>query len=79
MKAWVLLGLLLARLTVLALPDVDMDHEHKLSFCSLLVNKRVYKQERLDIFCSLKVQQWDGQVISKKIRNCLNNHYILCF
>ena len=63
MKWRVLVGLLLASFVGSTLPDVDMDNEHKLSYCSMLSNKRIYKQEKLDLFCSLKVQQWDGQVI----------------
>ena len=62
MKILAIVGLLLVAPVSLVLPDVDMDNEHRLSYCSMLINKRIYKQERLDVFCSLKVQQWDGQV-----------------
>ena len=56
------IGLLLAGTIVFALPDIDFGHEDKMTFCSMLVNRRVYTQEKLDIFCTLKVQEWDSQV-----------------
>ena len=59
MKLSAFIGLLLA---LPALQEVDMGHENKLSFCSFLINRRIYKQERLDVFCTLKVQEWDNQV-----------------
>ncbi len=65
MKLLAIVGLLLVALVAPALPDADIGDEHRLSYCSMLVNKRVYKQERLDVFCSLKVQQWDNQVNEK--------------
>ena len=67
------LGLLLASQVFSMLPEVDMDNENKLSFCSMLSNKRIYKQEKLDVFCSLKVQQWDDQVLLLNLRCCLTN------
>ena len=59
MKLSAFIGLLLA---LPALQEVDMGHENKLSFCSFLINRRIYKQEKLDDFCTLKVQEWDNQV-----------------
>ena len=45
MRLSAFIGLLLA---LPALQEVDMGHENKLSFCSFLINRRIYKQERLD-------------------------------
>ena len=44
-----------------ALALLDMVDENKLSFCAM-VNRRIYKQENLETFCLLKVQEWDNQV-----------------
>ena len=65
MRLSVLIGLFLLGLMAIASPDVDFSHETKLTYCSMLVNRRVYKEEKLDDFCSLKVQQWENQVYFK--------------
>ena len=61
-----MIGLLMARSIIFALPEIDLGHEDKMTLCSMLANRRVYSQEKLDVFCTLKVQEWDNQV------KCLN-------
>ena len=62
MESTVVIGLLLTLSVVSVTPNVDMGDENKLSFCAMLINRRVYKQENLEIFCLLKVQHWENQV-----------------
>ena len=52
-------GLLLAAGVVLA--SLDLGDENKMSYCAMLIKRRVYREENLDVFCLLKVQQWDNQ------------------
>ena len=60
MKLLAGVGLLLVVPVVLA--ALDMGDENKLSYCTMLINRRVYREEKLEDFCLLKVQQWDDQV-----------------
>ena len=63
MKLLAYLGLiLLGHVVVVSPEELDMTNENKLSFCSMLKHRRIYNEEKLDDFCSLKVQEWDNQV-----------------
>jgi hypothetical protein len=44
---------------------VDFEFENKLTYCQLISHTRIYKNERLTIYCALKVVVSDG-----KVRNC---------
>ena len=59
MKWLAFIGLFLA--VSMVFTSLDMGDENKLSFCAM-VNRRLYRQENLDVFCLLKVQSWDNQV-----------------
>lgn len=61
MRLLAFIGLLLALPIVSGSPELDMGDENKLSFCAM-VNRRIYRQEKLEYFCLLKVQQWETQV-----------------
>ena len=56
------LGLLLAATMVFTSTALDLVDEHKISYCDMLIKRRVYRDEKLDVFCLLKVQEWDNQV-----------------
>ena len=45
--------------------DIDWSAENKESYCGLVSRRRIYRQQRLEIYCQLKVQELDSQV-------CLN-------
>ena len=47
-----------------ATSDLDWSTENKLSYCELISKRRIYRQQRLDDFCLLKVQDVESQVKS---------------
>jgi hypothetical protein len=57
-----ILGLLLSGVGSVASKEVNWSHEQKKTFCSMLANRRVYREENLAVFCTVKVQQWKNQV-----------------
>ena len=56
LAAWLGLSLL-----AFAANSIDWSSENKMSYCAMLIKRRVYREENLDVFCLLKVQQWDNQ------------------
>ena len=58
MRIWIWLALL----ANLAKTDVDWTTENRKTYCSMIANRRIYKQQRLDWYCQIKVRKVDGQV-----------------
>jgi len=56
----VLIWLFLAWVTTAA---IDWPFQHKLTYCKMMAKSRLYREERLDRFCALKVQLHDGEVL----------------
>ena len=61
MRLWI--GLMwLASMACLVMAEVDWTSENRKTYCGMIANRRIYKQQRLDWYCQLKVQKVDGQV-----------------
>ena len=60
---WALVGLISSGIPVAGMSDQDLRfHQAQLTYCKLQEGKRVYRQERLDDFCVIKVMLFDDQV-----------------
>ena len=57
LAAWLGLSLL-----AFAANSIDWSSENKMSYCALISHRRIYRQQRLEDFCQLKVLEVDGQV-----------------
>ena len=58
-----LVGLISSGDPVASLTDEDIRfHQAQMTYCKLQEGKRVYRQERLDDFCVIKVMLFDDQV-----------------
>jgi len=55
-------GLLLAWTVCLSLGQDNFDYEAKKTYCERIAKTRLYKKERLEFFCALKVRVENGQV-----------------
>ena len=45
-----------------AADDIDWSTQNKISYCDLISRRRIYKQQRLEIYCQVKVLEIDEQV-----------------
>ena len=59
-------GLAVLAVTVGGGAEVDWSTENKESYCDMISRRRIYRQQRLDDDCQLKVQEVDGQVCFSK-------------
>ena len=55
-----LIGLVL--LALVAIAEVDWTAENRKSYCNMISNRRIFKQQRLDWYCQIKVRKVDDQV-----------------
>ena len=60
-KVWIWL-VLLASVANLSMDVVDWTTEHRKTFCKMIANRRIYKQQRLDWYCQIKVRKVEDQV-----------------
>ena len=56
-KVWIGLVLL-----ALSSAEVDWTTEHRKTFCNMIANRRIYKQQRLEWYCQIKVRKVEDQV-----------------
>ena len=49
-------------LASMALAEVEWTTESRKTYCNMIFNRWIYKQERLDWYCQLKVWKVDDQV-----------------
>ena len=56
-KVWIGLVLL-----ALSMAEVDWTTEHRKTFCNMIANRRIYKQQRLEWYCQIKFRKVDEQV-----------------
>lgn len=56
------LGLIWVAWAVVGVSDIDWDSENKNSYCDLISKRRIYRQQRLEDYCLLKVREDQDQV-----------------
>ena len=61
MKVWIWL-VLQASVANLSSAEVDWTTEHRKTFCNMIANRRIYKQQRLEWYCQIKVRKVEDQV-----------------
>ena len=59
MRIWIWLALL----ANLAKTDVDWTTENRKTYCSMIANRRIYRQQRLEWYCQIKIRKVDEQVL----------------
>ena len=57
---WLVLPALVA---ILANTEVDWTTENRKTFCITIANHRIYRQQRLEWYCQIKVRKVDEQVL----------------
>ena len=57
---WLVLPALVA---ILANTEVDWTTENRKTFCITIANRRIYRQQRLEWYCQIKVRKVDEQVL----------------
>jgi hypothetical protein len=63
-------GLFLACLAAsFASATIDWDFEHELTYCELISKRPIYRQERLEHFCALKVRKLGNEVNSFTLKS----------
>jgi hypothetical protein len=48
---------------------VDWDFEHEMTYCALISKRPIYRHERLEHFCALKVRKHGNEVISFTLKS----------
>lgn len=60
--AWFGLLLLIGQAGNAAPENIDWSTQNKMSYCDLISRRRIFKQQRLEIYCQVKVLEVDEQV-----------------
>ena len=58
LKIWLILLALVAS-------EVDWTAENRKTFCNLISNRRIYKEQRLEWYCQLKVRKVNDEVYQR--------------
>ena len=67
------IGLILSSTTVSGMSNDEWEFHHaQLTYCQLKVGKRVYRQERLEDYCTIKVRLFKEQVSLTKRFNLVD-------
>ena len=66
MRLWIWL-VLLASVAGIALKEVDWTAQNRKTYCNMISHRRIYKQQRLEWYCQLKVRKVDDQVQFKLV------------
>ena len=61
-KVWLGLVLLAHQASSSATDNIDWSTENKNTYCDLISRRRIYRQQRLEIYCQVKVLEVDQQV-----------------